>query len=268
MKTRIAAFYLVALLMAVPAWAEDFSAETEPAFPESQKFKEAETESVENPRPNTDLVFVKNRQGALFYLMLGNNSLDLDALNSRLSSNGYSTLEKNFVMFGVGGHAVMDNWIAGGEAHWMNRQKTTSGAYDLYVTGGYFMVNAGYVVRRADTYMIYPMAGIGFGTLTLNIQSATSPTFDQALANPKSGTQLTHSSAVFNIALAADGLAPVIHTGSSIHMPFTFGFRAGYLFSTPLGGWQSTEGDSSGGPSLSFTGPYMQITMGLGFMLG
>lgn len=244
-------------MTASSARAEEFSATAE-----------AESGSTENQQPNTDIRFIKNRQGAVLYLMLGNNSLDLDALNSRLAANGYSTLEKNFVMFGVGAHVVMDDWIVGGEAHWMNQQKTSSGTYDLYVTGGYFMANAGYVVRRSDRYMIYPMAGIGFGTLTLNIQSTDSPTFDQALANPKSGTQLTHTSAVFNIALAADGLAPVIHAGNSLHMPFTFGFRAGYLFSTPIGGWQSMEGDANGGPSLSFTGPYLQIIMGLGFMIG
>lgn len=259
MKTSIAAFFLVALLMAAPARAEEISAGTG---------AETGTEAAEDQRPNTDLLFVKNRHGAALYLMLGNNSLDLDALNNKLAANGYSTLEKNFVMFGVGGHAVMDDWIVGGEAHWMNQQKISSNAYNLYVTGGYFMANAGYVIRRSDSYMIYPMAGIGFGTITLNIQSATSPTFDQALANPKSGTQLTHTSAVFNLALAADGLAPVMHVGNGVHMPFTFGFRAGYLFSTPLGGWQSMEGDASGGPALSFTGPYLQVIMGLGFMIG
>ncbi len=228
----------------------------------------AEADTGENQAPNTDIQFVKNQHGAVFYLMLGNNSFDLDSLNSRLSANGYSTLDKNFVMFGVGGHAVMDNWIAGGEIHWMNQQRTSSGAYNLYANGGYFLVNAGYVVRRSDNYMIYPMAGIGLGTFSLNIQSATSPTFEQTLADPKRGTQLTYTSAIFNIALAADGLAPVFHTGNGIHVPFTFGFRAGYLFSTPIGGWQSLEGDASGGPTPSFSGPYLQIIIGLGFMVG
>lgn len=255
LKTAFAAFCLVALLMVTPTWAGDLSAGAGP-----------ETESAENQQPNTDILFVKNNRGAVFYLMLGNNSLDLDTLNSSLAAKGYSTLDKNFVMFGVGGHAVMDNWVVGGEAHGMNQQKTSSGAYNLYVSGGYFLVNAGYVVRRSDSYLIYPMVGLGLGTLTLNIQSATSPTFDQALANPKSGTQLTHTSAVFNLALAADGMSPVYHAGDNTHMPFTFGFRAGYLFSTPIGGWQSLEGNASGGPTFSFTGPYLQVIMGLGFM--
>ena len=244
----------MALLMAVPARAEDFS-------------MGAEAESAEDQKTNTDVRFVKNRHGGVFYLMLGNNSLDLDALNSRLSSNGYSTLDKNFVMFGIGGHAVMDDWIAGGEIHWMNQQKTSNGTYDLYVTGGYLMVNAGYVVRRADSYMIYPMAGIGIGTLTINEQSTASQTFDQALTAPKGGT-LTHTSAVFNIAIAADGLAPFTKTDNNVNMPFAFGFRAGYLFSTPIGGWQNMNGEASGGPSFSFTGPYLQVIIGLGFMVG
>ncbi len=255
MKRYIAAICLVASLIAAPAWAEDFSLG-------------AEAESGENQKPNTDLTFVKNRHGAALYLMLGNNSLDLNALNSRLAANGYSTVEKNFVMFGIGGHVVMDEWIVGGEVHGMNQQKISSGAYDLYVNGGYFLINAGYVVRRTDSYMIYPMAGIGLGTLTLNIQSTASSTFDQTLANPKNGALLTHASAVFNIALAADGLTPVIHAGNSFHMPFTFGFRAGYLYSTPIGGWKNMQGDANGGPDLSFTGPYLQIIVGLGFMIG
>ncbi|TBR21329.1 MAG: hypothetical protein EPO63_08775 [Candidatus Nitrosotenuis sp.] len=257
MKTFIAAVCLVASLIAAPARAEDFALGAEAESGESQK-----------SNTDTDLRFVKNRHGAVLYLMLGNNSLNLDSLNSRLSANGYSTIEKNFVMFGVGGHAVMDDWICGGEFHWMNQQKTSSGAYDLYVNGGYFLINGGYVVRRSDSYMIYPMAGIGLGTLSLNIQSTAAPTFDEALANPKSGTQLTHTSVVFNVAVAADGLSPVIHAGGSLHMPFTFGFRAGYLFSTPVGGWQSMEGNANGGPDLSFSGPYLQVIVGLGFMIG
>lgn len=255
MKTRIAAFCLLTLLIAAPAWAGDFSAG-------------AEAEAGEDQKPNTDIRFVKNRHGAVFYLMLGNNSLDLDALNNRLKANGYSIIDKNFVMLGIGGHAVMDDWIVGGELHWMNQQKISSGAYNLYVTGGYLMVNAGYVVRRADSYMIYPMAGVGIGALALNIQSTGSPTFDQTLADPKRGAQLTYNSAVFNIAIAADGFAPLTEAGAGTHVPFIFGFRAGYLFSTSIGGWQSTEGDASGGPSPSFTGPYLQVVVGLGFMNG
>lgn len=255
LKTTIAGFCLGVWLIATPAWAGDVSAG-------------AETESAEDQKPNTDITFVKNRHGGVFYLMLGNNALDIDALNRSLTANGYSPLEKNFVMLGVGGHAVMDDWIVGGELHWINPQKIASGAYNLHVTGGYLMMNAGYVIRRSDSYLIYPTAGIGLGTFGLGIQSATPQTFGQTLADPKSGTQLTYTSAIFNLALAADGFAPLTEAGNGTHIPFTFGFRAGYLFSTPINGWQSTEGDVSGGPTLLFTGPYLQVIIGLGFMIG
>lgn len=256
MKTRFAVLFLVTLLIAAPARAEDFSTGAE-----------AETGGGGGQQPNTGIRFVKNQTGAVFYLMLGNNSLDLDALNNSLKANNYSTVDKNFVMIGVGGHAVISDWIAGGELHFMNPQKVSSGTHNLNITGGYLTANIGYVARRSENYIIYPMVGAGFGTLSLNIQSTGSASFDQVLANPGRGAQLTYDTLVFNVAVAADGFAPLTESGDT-HVPFIFGFRAGYLFSSPLGGWQSPEGEVGGGPSSSFTGPYLQIVVGLGFMNG
>lgn len=244
------------LLIAAPARAEDFSAGAE-----------AGTGTGADQKPNADIHFVKDQTGAAFYLMLGNNSLDLDALNDSLKANNYSAIDKNFVMIGVGGHAVISDWIAGGELHFMNPQKVSSGTHSLNVTGGYLLANVGYVARRAENYIIYPTVGIGFGTLTLNIQPVGSANFDQVLANPGRGAQLSYDTLVFNIALAADGFAPLTESGDT-RVPLIFGFRAGYLFSSPLGGWQSPEGKVGGGPSPSFAGPYLQIVVGLGFMNG
>lgn len=228
--------------------------------------QESDTDGPVNPSASNEIIFEHpdRDKGGLFYLMLGNSSLNMDSLNQRLETAGYSKMNQNFTSIGIGGHALLDRLVIGGEFQGLIEKKVSTGSYRTAVSGGYALVNAGYVMYSKRTLRVYPQAGVGLGTISLNINDSSTPSFDQLLINPKRGTSATNSSILLNFALAADGL--IAGEGSGSRRVFVFGFRAGYLWSVSSDGWRNSEGSIGGGPGIGFTGPYLQIVIGGGFL--
>lgn len=242
-------FALMLLALSTSAFAQD--TKNEPADDTEQK-------------TSNEIIFERPDKGGLFYLILGNSSPDMDALNKRLDSAGYPKVNQNFTTIGIGGHALLDKLVIGGELQGLLEKKMSNGTYNTMVSGGYGLVNAGYVVYTKKTMRLYPQVGMGFGTMTMNMNDAATPTFDQLLANPKHGSSVSNSSFLLNFAVAADGI--LSGSGGGSHSIFVFGFRAGYLWSVSSGDWRNTEGSIAGGPTIGFTGPYLQVVVGGGFL--
>lgn len=220
----------------------------------------------ENQTPNTDLVVVKNDRGGALYLILGNRTMEINGLNSALSSAGHQPFDRNFISMGMGGHAILGDLVLGLEGHGLSRKQGSTAAWRTTASAWYFLANAGWVVKRAPGYILYPQAGVGFGAFNLFIDATSPATFGQTLANPAQGTSLSKNSWVFNLALAADGFHPLGSTSGGKEIPFIFGFRAGYLFSSGMGEWRTNGGDIAGGPDAPFNGPYLEIVIGLGLL--
>ncbi|MBI5179026.1 MAG: hypothetical protein HZA04_07170 [Nitrospinae bacterium] len=224
---------------------------------------------AQEPEPDDEkteknaITFINPDRGGAFYLLLGTSSPDVDSLNQRLETAGYSKLSQNFTTVGFGGHAILDKWVVGGEIQGLAEKSSATSTYRTRVNGGYLLVNVGYTVYEKPSLRVFPQAGLGFGTLNLSINETSSPTFDQTLADPKRGAALVNSSMLLNLGIAADGIIAPPESGKGGF--WVFGFRAGYLFTIYQDGWRNIEGASSGGPSAGFTGPYLQVVLGGGF---
>ncbi|MEO0294212.1 MAG: hypothetical protein ABIN61_08360 [candidate division WOR-3 bacterium] len=201
--------------------------------------------------------------GGAGYFMLGGNIIKLENLNSELEKNGYSKLEENFFSLGGGGYGIIGKVIIGGEGHGLIGKEVTSGSYKTLISAGYGFFNLGYIAYSNTNLNIYPLFGIGGGGISLRILEEGSLSFDEVLANPKRGVELSKGSLLLNLAIGGDYLLG-LKENEEAKGGFILGVRLGYTIAPINGNWEMKGIEISGGPDLGVTGPYIRIQFGGG----
>ena len=199
------------------------------------------------------------------YSMFGTSTLDIDALNSRLKSKGYSGISDGFFSVGGGGHAIINNKvIIGGEGHTLLGDKVTIEKYESSVTVGYGFFNLGYILYSLNQLRLYPLLGIGGGVMNLKIrEKPVSLSFDDVLDDPEKSVELSTSGFLMSFAVGMDYLL-LLGGDESGRGGLVFGFRAGYTLSPFKSGWQLDEKEISDAPEMGITGPFIRMTFGGG----
>lgn len=200
--------------------------------------------------------------GGRGYFQIGAAQLDVDEINAALTAAGYPAFEENFVSLGGAGLASRNRLLIGGEGHAVFQSSETSadGQFRTSLGGGYGMFNVGYEVFRSDGLSIYPLLGIGGGGTSLRIGERAVVDFDDVLAQPRRGVQLTNASLLLGGALGADWLLGV-GTGRG---GMVLSLRAGYNYAPLESDWSIDGTDVAGGPESTLSGFYVRLGFGGG----
>jgi len=118
-------------------------------------------------------------------------------LESGNSSIVYST--------GGGGHGITNRWILGGEGH---------SAFGPENAGGFGFLNVGYLVLPMDFILVYPLIGLGGGSMT------------------REGSPSVSKCALLNPSVEVDFLIPMRRRSGIL-----LGLRAGYTFAVYSDTW-------------------------------
>jgi hypothetical protein len=197
------------------------------------------------------------------YLMLGASMMDLNDFNERLQERGYPIFSDHLFSVGGGGHAIINGIVLGGEGHGFITRETTRGGEKVSFACGYGFFDLGYLVYSAGGLHVYPLLGLGGGTMSLKIVESGTPSFDDVLDDPGRTAELVTGGLLVNVAIGSDYLLK-IGADEEGEGGFVFGLRAGYTFSPIKGDWQMEGEAVSGGPNLSITGPYVHLMIGAG----
>lgn len=197
------------------------------------------------------------------YFMFGAHFLDIDDLNARLSHLGYRELPTHFYTIGGGAHGIMESGIViGGEGHALLNRAETTGTFKTSMGGGYGFFDLGYAVFARDALTVYPMLGIGGGSVTMRITDSEAPLFDEVIADPKRSAELTMGGFLLDVSVGLDYLFRV--GAEQTDGGFMFGLRAGYTFSPSESNWKMNGNEINGGPDFGITGPYVRVMVGGG----
>jgi len=200
------------------------------------------------------------------YLMLGASLIDLEALKASLDNEGYSTFEHLFISLGGGGYQIINGVLVGGEGHGLTgRRETTpsSGKYKTSLSGGYGLLNVGYLVYAIEGLNVYPFLGLGGGVLRLRIVERGAPVFEEVLKDPQRSVELSTGGLLVSVGVGADYLVSLMGYGREPG-GFVFGLRIGYRFAPMRGDWKMDGMDVPGGPGTGLTGPYVHFMLGGG----
>ena len=193
--------------------------------------------------------------------MIGSSLPDLDGLNAALERGGYSRFPRSFLTMGGGGHAFIGRLVLGGEGQTLI-EEGARGRHKTVLSGGCGFFNVGYVARSGAGLAVYPLFGVGAGSLNLSITSRETVSFEEVLEDPGRSARLQKSGFLMQVAIAADRW---LGSGRRSGRGGLFvGIRAGYVFAPAGGSWEFEGIEAGGGPRAGWTGPYIRISIGAG----
>lgn len=199
------------------------------------------------------------------FFMIGWQKLDLDELNSRMVPNGFPSLSENLLSLGGGGWGWKDRFLIGGEGHALlgPDEATADGAYKTQMAGGYGQLDLGYRIYTGERLNVAPVLGLGGGVVSIDLFERSSPTFDEILSDPLTGTHLSASGFHFDVSVAIDARLTRRVKEDGDEDGFAIGFRAGYAFSPGDWDWElNDQTELPGGPQLGISGPYVRFMLG------
>ena len=198
------------------------------------------------------------------YLMLGGSRLDIDVLNDRLTSKGYSSFTDGFLSIG-GGFLSKKNsrWLFGAEGHYLIAEEKNNtipnGSFKTMLSAAYGFLDVGYALVSSGGLNIFPLIGIGGGGTWLQIGKKD---FDDILEGPQRNASVSSGTFLLNFALGSDYL--IKSKDEKKGEGLVLGFRMGYTYTPWECGWWSDTISIDGGPKMGVTGPYIRFMIGFG----
>jgi hypothetical protein len=200
--------------------------------------------------------------GGAGYLAIGAVALDLGGLNGAMARSGYSAFSRFFSTLGGGGHAVIGRLVLGGEGHSLLAKSGGSSSTGASLSGGYGFVDIGWVVYAGRGFRVFPVLGIGAGSIRLDLADRSGAPFEDVIVDPKRGARLRTSGFLLNLALALEKWFG--NSGRPGKSGFFIGARAGYVLAPARSGWELDRMEIEGGPKLNLGGPYLRLVVGAG----
>ncbi len=212
--------------------------------------------------------FVDNDLSGLAFVSLGTHNINLEEFDTALASSSlpYPPLETSMYTFGAGGVIIIKDWIISAEGSGLLANSKTFGDYNSKLSGGYVTLNTGFLLAKSRSFMIYPLVGIGGGSINYKIyQEPDDMIFADVLENPSTETSLNNKSIYMNLAMS---LHYNIHTFRDDRDSgnFFIGAKAGYKATIKSFDWyiQGTSTKLAEGPITGLDGYYIEFVFGIG----
>jgi hypothetical protein len=201
-----------------------------------------------------------------FYFAFGGSALDIQDLNAELESKGYSPFSSTSLLFGTGIQGVLNRIIIDAEVHQIiaNEDTTSTGNYKTAISTNYALLNFGYRILSKGNINVYPLVGLGHGSVRVKLIERTTPSFEDFLDDPLRNSTISTGGLIYNAALGADYSYKFKgKLEEKEKYVVSLGVRGGYTFSKIERDWSLEGVDISGGPEVRFTGPYIFLLFGL-----
>jgi opacity protein-like surface antigen len=193
---------------------------------------------------------------------------NIENLNDRLEAQGYPAFETTYGTMGGLLRLRLDRLMVGIEGHAFRSEPETSGVYELTLSGGYAMIEAGYDLFRSGGFRIFPLIGIGGGGTRLHIINTQDVAFDAMLASPGRESSVAYGGLMVNASLAIEYYARITEKSGLV-----VGFQAGYNQTIYSDGRWRFEGErrnaveATGGPDVDLNGAALNLNIGWLFEL-
>lgn len=202
------------------------------------------------------------------YFNIGYNITEIDAFNNFITNRGFPALEANMIEYGGSGHAIISNFLIGGQGAGFNGQQinSTNGNYTMNLTGGYGCFDVGYLVFSKKRFLSYFKIGLGAGNYAIQIEDVSD--------RPSELRQVIEGNTNYsNLTIGGFMLKPAIHLdyfafgdgGEKGLGGFSIGIEAGYNYAPGDWSWSLNENQNVNSTiNLNQNGPFIKISIGGG----
>lgn len=201
-------------------------------------------------------------QGARGHYELGFSWLDSAAFNNALESDGFAPLSGTFIRQGGGVEVLLERVLVGASGYALNGFQTANSTGDSFaVNGGYGVFKLGYLVIQEPGFSLYPVMGIGSGSLNVSSSRALNQIFSFA---GDEVFQMQTPQIVLDLGVGADYMID-FNGDPSQDSGVNLGLRLGYAWVPSPQQWRSGQRLLAGQvPNMSVQGPYLQLSLGGG----
>ena len=194
-------------------------------------------------------------------------------LNGRLDTASFFAVSNDAISYGGGVRGRWGRMIFGGEFSAVDfgeegdpvRGKTSA------LKSRYYLAQVGYATWAGRHLNIYPMLGVGAGTMSLTLSdrngggappAGVDPTFTEIVLHPNTSSTVVASYLLFEPAIGADWL---VLRSVSDRVGLTIGARLGKSMAPNRAAWKLNGAKVVGGPDVGPDGMFLRLTFGVGW---
>jgi hypothetical protein len=207
------------------------------------------------------------------FFATGGSLTSTEDLNARLDTAGYFAVSNDAISFGGGVRGRWGRLIFGGEFSAIDfgeegdpvKGKTSA------LRSRYYLAQIGYATWAGRHLNVYPMLGVGAGTMSLTLAdrngggsppAGVDPTFTEIVLHPNSSSLVVANYLLFEPAIGADWL---VLRSVGDRLGLTVGARIGKSFAPNRAAWKLDGGKVIGGPDVGPDGMFARLTFGVGW---
>ena len=198
-------------------------------------------------------------------LVVGRARLEAPELSEALERAGFQGIDE-LRMVGIHGTRVRGRLVLGLGASfaWSDQLEREDGAGGR-LTLGQLRGNLGWALVHSEKWLLYPAFELTGTRFELDLGAGGSQSFDEALAQPTSGSELVRHSLAAGGVLAIERRFPIQRHRKRERAPFfSIGLRAGWMREIVAGPWRVDGDGDARGPEEPFDMKYIGITAGFG----
>lgn len=197
--------------------------------------------------------------GAMAYFLTGGRMLNLTDLDRRLVEEYDTRFNTSFFMtVGGGGQVTFGSIILEGEGQRIMGITRNTDSYQIELQGSYGLFNVGLAPFRPFGIRLYPLLGVGRGTMELKISERAVLPLDTTEAQSDYPREFSSSSILFNLGLGMDYILNL--SGEEMDKTvLVMGLRGGYILSPFDDRWEF-----AGTPRSNMSGFYFRFMIGGG----
>lgn len=191
-------------------------------------------------------------QGRLF-LTGGLQVLDVGELNQRLRARGLPTFSDERLALGLGIDRRVGPWILGAEGAFLPAEETSAGGFRRSLGARYGLLQAGFLFPLVSGLRVYPLAGVGLGSVELTTSGGEPVGFGDVLAGPVPGSEV-----------GTGGL--LLQGGAGVDLAVggvTVGVRGGYTLTPGAAEWSWRDETLADPPDAGLEGAFLRAVLGI-----
>ncbi len=210
---------------------------------------------------------------SMFFLSAGGSVATTDDLNARLDTANYFAVSNDAISYGGGGRMGWGRMVIGGEfaVTDFGEEGDPVGGRTSALRSRFYLGQIGYATWAGRHLNIYPMLGVGAGTMVLTLSdrngggappAGVDPSFTEIMLHPNHSSKVEATYLLFEPALGADWL---VLRSVGDRFGLTLGARLGVKYAPNRAAWKLDGRKVIGGPDVGPDGAWLRVTAGIGW---
>ncbi|MHB1310879.1 MAG: hypothetical protein ACYC3L_02590 [Gemmatimonadaceae bacterium] len=210
---------------------------------------------------------------ATIFVSTGSSITSTDGINKYIGPGGFFAVSNDAIAYGGGVRGSWGRIVGGGEFSYTDygEEGNPDNGRNIALKSRYYLAQAGYAWYAGRHLNVYPLLGVGVGSVTLTLSdrngggappAGKDPTFPDVVQHPDFSSDLTADYLLFEPAIGVDWL---VLRSVADRFGVSVGARLGKRVAPNRATWKLDGAKVVGGPDAGPDGTFLRLTIGIGW---